>query len=55
MSKILNLKGVTTNDVRTAEQLMEQKLSEQFQIKSSTILRNTYKQHPKIIIIDVFK
>ena len=53
MSKILNLKGVTTNDVRTAEQLMEQKLSEQFQIKSSTILRNTYKQHPKIIIIDV--
>jgi hypothetical protein len=51
MSKILNLKGITTNDIQTAEQIMEQKLNEQFQVKSVTAIRNTYKPHPKYITI----
>lgn len=52
MSKILNLKGITTSDIQTAEQLMEQKLNEQFQVKSVSVIRNIYKQHPKFITIN---
>ena len=57
MSKVLTLKGVTTLDIQTAEQLMEQKMrqnvNEYSQLKTSTLIRNTYNAHPKYIIIDL--
>ena len=56
MSKVLTLKGITTQDIQTAEQLMEQKmeqrLSEYSQQKTLTSIRNIYKAHPKYIVIN---
>jgi hypothetical protein len=60
MSKVLTLKGVTTRDIQTAEQIMEQKLEqnagcemgEHVKSKPSMMIRHTYKAHPKNITVD---
>jgi len=57
MSKVLTLKGVTTNDIKTAEQLMDQKLEQRLgeysQSKIPTSIYNIYKSHPKYITFDL--
>ena len=60
MSKVLTLRGVTTKDIQTVEQIMELKLDQTTKYvlnsnssQSNIYVRNTYNVHPKYIIIDM--